>query len=44
LNNIVLNSLLRTYEMVIQGILYMTNPSFEDVMEKIIAKTHRLVM
>jgi hypothetical protein len=44
LNNIVLNGLPRTYEMVIHGISYMTNRSFEDVMGKIIIETHRLAV
>lgn len=36
LNNIVLNGLPRSYEMVIQRITYMTSPSFEEVMKKIL--------
>jgi hypothetical protein len=44
LNSIVLNGLPRTYEMVIQGISFMTNPSFEDVMGKILTETHRLAL
>jgi hypothetical protein len=44
LNNIILNGLPKTYKMVIQGISYMTNPSFEDVMGKIITETHRLAV
>jgi hypothetical protein len=42
LNNIVLNGLPRSYEMTIQGITYITNPSFEEVMGKILTKSHRL--
>jgi hypothetical protein len=44
LNSIVLNGLPRTYEMVIQGISFMTNPSFEDVMGKLLTEIHRLAM
>ena len=36
--NIVLNELLRSYKMIIQGNSYMTNPTYEDVMGKILTK------
>ena len=36
--NIVLNGLLQSYEMIIQGISYMTNPTFEDVIGKVLTK------
>jgi hypothetical protein len=44
LNNIVLNELPSSYEMVIQGIAYMQDPSFEDVMDKLLTETHRLAL
>ena len=36
--NIVLNGFLRFYEIIIQSISYMTNPTFEDVMDKILTE------
>ena len=42
--NIVLNSLPRSFNMVVQGISYMTNPTFEDVMGKILIETQRMTM
>ena len=40
--NIILNKLLYSYEMIIQGIFYMTNPTFKDVIGKILTKTQRM--
>ena len=42
--NIVLNGLPRSYEMVIQGVTYMINPTLKDVMEKLLMETHRMVV
>jgi hypothetical protein len=40
--NIVLNGLPRSYDMVVQGISYFQNPTYEDVMGKILTKAQRL--
>ena len=42
--NIVLNGLARSFDMVIQGISYMTNPTFEDVMGKILMESQRMTI
>jgi hypothetical protein len=42
--SIVLNGLPRSYDMVIQGISYMTNPIFEDVMGKILIENQRMTI
>jgi hypothetical protein len=42
--SIVLNGLPRSYDMVIQGILYMTNLIFEDVMGKILKENQRMAI
>jgi hypothetical protein len=42
--NIVLNGLPRSFDMVIQGISYMTNPVFEDVMGKILMEHQRMAI
>ena len=39
--NLVLNGLPQSYEMIIQGITYLTNPTFDIVMEKLLTETHR---
>jgi hypothetical protein len=41
--NIVLNGLPRSYDMVVQGISYFQNPTYEDVMGKILAEAQRLL-
>ena len=40
--NIVLNGLPRSFDMVVQGISYMPNPTFEDVMGKILMESQRM--
>jgi hypothetical protein len=42
--SIVLNGLPRSYDIVIQGISYMTNPIFEDVMGKILMENQRMAI
>jgi hypothetical protein len=42
--NIVLNGLPRSFDMVVQGISYMTNPTFEDVMEEILMENQRMAI
>jgi hypothetical protein len=39
--NLVLNGLPHSYEMIIQGITYLTNPTFDIVMGKLLTETHR---
>jgi hypothetical protein len=42
--SIILNGLPRSYKMVIQGASLISNPSFEDIMGKILTESHRLAM
>ena len=42
--NIVLNGLSRSFDMVIQGIFYMTNPTFEDIMGKIPMESQQMAI
>jgi hypothetical protein len=42
--NVVLNRLLRSYDMVIQGVSYLPNPTYEDVMERILTQTQRMAV
>jgi hypothetical protein len=42
--SIILNGLPRSYDMVIQGISYMTNPIFEDVMGKILMENQQMAI
>ena len=42
LTNTVLNGLPCFYKMIIQGISYMTNPTFKDVIGKMLTETQRM--
>lgn len=42
--DIILNGLQQNYKMVIQGITYMNQPSFEDVMNQFLTKIHQMAI
>ena len=42
--NLVLNGLPKSYERIIQGIIYLTNPTFNIVMEKLFTEMHRKIL